>query len=264
MPLSGMKNELYTVRQVARMASVGIKTLHHYDAIGLLRPLALSAAGYRLYGRAQLERLQQVLYYRELGFPLKDIHDLLSSPDGRLDRLRYQRTLLLQKHADVARLIATLDRTIAGAEGETNMPDHALFDGFRSEPEWNRAMAEHNADLKAHYNADISPVTDAAAMNDAASMAKLFMSAMRDALLAGQAVTSEDVSTLVGDHVAWLIAHGHAKGSGDFVAQTWFFIQDDFHRNMLESQQPGLSHYMNAAARVFASQEKAPAEQRAP
>jgi len=248
---SGMKNDVYTVKQVARMAGVGIKTLHHYDAIGLLPPLALSAANYRLYGRAQLERLQQILFYRELGFPLKDIHQLLNGPDGRLDRLRHQRTLLWQKQADVARLIATIDRTIASAEGGHDMPANTLFEGFRSEAEWNAALAEHNAHLKARHDADIPPVTDAVVMNDAAAHAKAFTSAMIAALLTKKPVTGDHVRDLVSDHVAWLVAHGHAKGPQDFVTQTRFFIEDDFHRDMLENQQPGLSYYLSAAACAF-------------
>ncbi|GGB40658.1 hypothetical protein GCM10011409_17690 [Lentibacillus populi] len=64
---------LYTVKEMAKFANVTIKTLHHYHKIGLLYPYKVSEAGYRLYGMKELERLQQILFYRELDFPLKEI-----------------------------------------------------------------------------------------------------------------------------------------------------------------------------------------------
>jgi DNA-binding transcriptional MerR regulator len=63
---------LYTVNEVARLTGVTVKTLHHYHKINLLEPCAISDAGYRLYGNEELERLQQILFYRELDFSLKD------------------------------------------------------------------------------------------------------------------------------------------------------------------------------------------------
>ena len=86
----------YTVKAVAGMAGVTVRTLHHYDEIGLLRPAAVSAAGYRLYSDADMERLQHILFFRELGFSLDDIKAITSSPtfDPR-EALRSHRKLLV-------------------------------------------------------------------------------------------------------------------------------------------------------------------------
>lgn len=81
----------HPVGEVARLAGVTVRTLHHYDEIGLLRPTGRSAAGYRLYDRADLERLQQILCYRELGFELDKIAAILDDPDtDPVDHLRRQ------------------------------------------------------------------------------------------------------------------------------------------------------------------------------
>src|SRR6185369_365458 len=71
----------FTVSQVARMAGVSVRTLHHYDQIGLLRPSGRSEAGYRLYDRADLERLQQVMFFRALEVPLEEIARIMTDPD---------------------------------------------------------------------------------------------------------------------------------------------------------------------------------------
>lgn len=247
-----MEKRVYTVKQIAVMAGVGIKTLHHYHAIGLLRPYGLSGAGYRLYAREQLETLQQILFYRRLGFPLKHIHTLLDDKRDRLTGLRDQRVRLLRQQEDVTRLVATIDRTIAAIERGHTMPDQDLFEGFHSEAEWNAALADHNAHVKATHGADIAPVTDVKSMNDAASRATAFMNGMAAALRNKLKFEAPDVRELIGDHVAWLVSAGHAKDAKAFAAQTRFFLEDDFHRDMLENHQTGLAYYLNAAAEAYA------------
>lgn len=80
-----------TVGQVARLVGITVRTLHHYDEIGLLRPSTRTAAGYRLYHRADLERLQEILFWRELGYGLEEIRAVLDDPGhDRLTSLRHQ------------------------------------------------------------------------------------------------------------------------------------------------------------------------------
>lgn len=121
----------YTVKAVAEMASVSIRALHHYDHIGLLRPAAVSPAGYRLYAEADLERLQQVLFFRELGFGLGEIKMIMSSP--RYDRsaaLREHRRLLLEKRQRLDKLIRSVERTIESMEGGNTVSNREMFEGF--------------------------------------------------------------------------------------------------------------------------------------
>ncbi len=121
----------YTINRVAGMAGVTVRTLHHYDAIGLLKPAAVSPAGYRLYSDADLERLQQVLFFREIGFSLRDIGHVLSSPDfDRREALVMHRRLLVEKRRRVQALIKSVDRSIAAMEGGEDMSNSAMFEGF--------------------------------------------------------------------------------------------------------------------------------------
>ena len=86
---------LWTVAQVARQAGITARALHHYDRIGLLRPGQKTEAGYRLYGRAERERLQEILFLRELDFPLGEIAAILDHPAyDRKEAMRRQRELL--------------------------------------------------------------------------------------------------------------------------------------------------------------------------
>lgn len=119
------------IGDVARLAGVTVRTLHHYDEIGLLTPSQRSDAGYRLYTDADLERLQQILFYRELGFGLEQIADVMNAPDfDRRAALLEQRRLL---EAQIRRLQATLnlvDKTMAAIEGGIALTKEEMFEVF--------------------------------------------------------------------------------------------------------------------------------------
>jgi MerR family transcriptional regulator, thiopeptide resistance regulator len=103
----------WSVGEVARLAGVTVRTLHHYDRIGLLRPDVRSDAGYRGYGEADLARLQRILAYRELGFTLEDIGRLLDDPDADpVAQLRRQHGLVLERMERLAQIAAVLERTM--------------------------------------------------------------------------------------------------------------------------------------------------------
>ncbi|WP_433655659.1 MerR family transcriptional regulator [Nocardia sp. CA-128927] len=103
----------YTVGAVAELTGVSIRTLHHYDEIGLLEPSARSKAGYRLYSDADLQRLQRILFYRELDLGLPDITAVLADPAiGDEDHLRRQRELLTAKTTRYQSMIALIDKEL--------------------------------------------------------------------------------------------------------------------------------------------------------
>ena len=121
----------YTVKAVADVAGISVRTLHHYDRIGLLRPAASSPAGYRLYSEADLERLQQVLFFRELGFSLQDVKAIVDSPTfDRTEALRAHRRILAEQQARFGRLLALVDRTIASIERGEPMSNQERFGAF--------------------------------------------------------------------------------------------------------------------------------------
>ena len=122
---------MMTVHEVSRLAGVSIRTLQYYDKIGLLRPAEYTGAGYRLYGDADLERLQQILLFRELEFPLKEIRKIIKSPDyDRNKALEQQIALLTLKKEQLERLIA-LARGIMETGGNTM--DFSAFDTSKME-----------------------------------------------------------------------------------------------------------------------------------
>ncbi|MBN2658853.1 MAG: MerR family transcriptional regulator [Spirochaetales bacterium] len=122
---------MYKVKEMAELAGISVRTLHHYDRIGLLVPQQIGENGYRLYGDGNLARLQQILFLRELEFPLDAIKKMVSSPgSGGVDALCRQRELLLVKRKRLERIIEAIDVTIASEKEGLEMDKNKMFDAF--------------------------------------------------------------------------------------------------------------------------------------
>ncbi|MBU0934947.1 MAG: MerR family transcriptional regulator [Spirochaetes bacterium] len=119
---------MYTVKQVADLAGVSIRTLHYYDSIDLLKPSRISANGYRWYGEEALLHLQQILLYRELDFDLASIKRLMDQKDfSVVQALLAHKRALKKRIARLERLVETVDNTIARQRGDRSMTDEDLF-----------------------------------------------------------------------------------------------------------------------------------------
>ena len=119
------------VKEVSELVSISVRTLHHYDEIGLLVPDEITAAGYRMYSNANLERLQQILFFKELGFSLKDIKNIIDDPAFDAEEaLHMHKLILLEKRQRLDQIIATIDKTVLHLRGEIQMTAKEQFQGF--------------------------------------------------------------------------------------------------------------------------------------
>lgn len=121
----------YKVKDVAEMSGISVRMLHHYDRITLLCPESKSPAGYRLYSEDDLEKLQQILFFRELDFPLEQIKTILNHPDfDKNHTLKKHYELLVKKKIRLESIITLLEKTINIAKGETKMSKEKMFQPF--------------------------------------------------------------------------------------------------------------------------------------
>ena len=104
-----------TVKEISDLTGISVRTLHYYDEIGLLKPTDKSEAGYRLYDDKALEKLQQILFFREFDIPLKEIKAVIENPALEKNQiLQVQREMLVAKKKRMERLIASIDRILKG------------------------------------------------------------------------------------------------------------------------------------------------------
>ncbi|MFC9293720.1 MerR family transcriptional regulator [Streptomyces sp. NPDC057011] len=169
----------YTVGQVSAFAGVTVRTLHHYDRAGLLSPGDRSRAGYRRYDDADLARLQQILFYRELGFPLDEIAEILADPQANaLDHLRTRQRQLAAEIARLQRLTEVAERAIEVQQTGVSLTPAERFEVF------------------GEIAFDLTYATDAQAKwQDSPGH--------REALARASAHTKEDWRRLMGEAAAW-------------------------------------------------------------
>ncbi len=124
----------YSVKQVSLLAKVTVRTLHLYDELGLLKPLARSPAGYRSYGEAELLRLQQILFYREMDIPLQQIAGILDTPGfDLLKALGDHKASLKAKRKQLLTMLETINKTIDHLKNKTMLSYEELYEGFSKE-----------------------------------------------------------------------------------------------------------------------------------
>ena len=101
------------ISEVAKLTGITVRTLHYYDEIGLLKPSEITEAGYRLYSREDLEILQQILFFRELDFPLSQIKEIMNNPNyDKEEALKKQKELLIQQRQRIEGLIKLIEKRI--------------------------------------------------------------------------------------------------------------------------------------------------------
>ena len=134
----------YSISQVADLAGVTVRTLHHYDEIGLLSPGGRSAAGYRIYEEPDLERLQRILFYRELGFALVEIAAIVNNPHtDAVGHLRRQRGLLTGKIERLRKMVAAIDHEMEAREMDIKLTPEERLEVFGDfEPENHKEEVE--------------------------------------------------------------------------------------------------------------------------
>lgn len=160
----------YRVKELAEIVGVSVRTLHHYDEINLLKPEYISESGYRLYIYKNLERLQQILFFKEIGFSLDEIKIILDDPNfDRKKALASHKKLLLKKKERIEEMIKTVDKTINSIKQGEKMKEKEMFKGFNMDEiekhkkiyseevkeKWGNTNAYKESDLKtSKYNKD--------------------------------------------------------------------------------------------------------------
>jgi len=122
----------YSIKKLADLAGVTSRTLRYYDEIGLLRPRRINSSGYRIYGKKEIDLLQQILFYKSMNMKLEDIQKVISQPNFDIDKalIEHHQQLITRKN-QLEQLILTVEKTIAYNKGEVKMSNKEKFKGFK-------------------------------------------------------------------------------------------------------------------------------------
>ena len=249
----------YTVKKVAAMSGVSVRTLHFYDDVGLLKPAYLGANGYRYYEEAQLLMLQQILFYRNLGFELKQIKQVLSRRDfDKVAALESHRKILRKNLAETRRLIQTIDDTIEHLKGTKKMKGKELFAGF--DP---AQQARHEQYLIDRFGDDMKERIEQSKRKvkdwtkaDWEKSGKAFVEICQDLTrLMGErkAQDSREVQAVIRRHYEWL-SRFWTPNRESYAGHT-MMIEDTDLKKAYEAYHPELPKFIAAGIRIFAEKE---------
>ena len=201
----------YTVNKLAKLSGVSTRTLRYYDQIGLLSPVRLSSSGYRIYGQAEVDTLQQILFYREMGMPLADIADAIGGKDfDRIRSLRSHLQLLEARKLQTEHMIATVRKTIQKEMGVTQMTDREKFECFK-EKLVQENEEKYGEELREKYGEDEIRESNRKMMNlsqedyqQLETLATEIQEKLVEAVQSGAAPSGEPAQEIVQLHKKWL------------------------------------------------------------
>ena len=245
----------YTVSQLASMAGVSVRTLHHYDHIGLLEPQTRTPAGYRLYGEAEMLRLQQILFFKELDLPLREVRSILHDPNfDQVQALQAHRRMLAGRMERLAQLLRTVDKTIQKLTEETmTLTDEELYEGFSK-----NQIERYKREAREMYD----PALVEESERRVARMSKAQWEAVK---LEGDEVTrgiaglmdrepgDPEVQALIARHHAWIENFYPASAELYRGLGQGYASHPDF-RAFYDRYRPDLADFMAAAMACYADQ----------
>lgn len=247
----------YTVQKLGLMAGVSARTLRYYDEIGILKPARINSSGYRIYGQAEVDRLQQILFYRELGVSLEVIKDIVTSPVFDAEKaLREHRAKLLDKRKQLDMLIANVEKTIALTEGRITMTDKEKFEGFKQKLIEDNEK-KYGEEIRKKYGNDTVDKSNAKLMNmtqedydKVTALANEVMETLSQAFKTGD--PASDLAQKAADlHKQWLTFYWseYTKEAHAGVAQ--MYVDDERFTAYYDAKQPGTAAFLRDAILIY-------------
>ncbi len=250
----------YTVKALAELAGVTPRTLRWYDQRGLLKPGRVTEAGYRLYGREEVDRLQTILFYRELGLSLEAIRSLVDAPDfDRLEALRGHLRELEARRQRLDDLILTVEKTIEETKGGTPMSDKEKFEAFKrraveaNEERYGKEIREKYGDAEVdRANASVLALTKEEYQQWEA-LGEEILSALAAAVRSGEDPAGEEGQRIARLHRRWLSYSWEAYTPQAHRGLAELYTADGRFTAYYDKEVPGCAAFLRDAVRAYVS-----------
>ena len=248
----------YSVKELAKISGVSVRTLHWYDEIGLLKPAYHGVNRYRYYEEVQLLRLQQILFFRALGFHLNDIQKLLSQNDfDNVNALHAHRKVLEKDIDRKSSLIATIDKTIQHLRGKQIMKDEEFYYGFDS-----ARQKEYEQYLVKYHGKDVEKLLleskkttaqwDKNEWNDVKNQGNAIYTALAEAIEQKAKADSDVVQAIIHRHCQ-LQKHFHEVTKNMYIGLSELYAQHPDFNKFFDAYHPKLIEFIGEAMRFYAN-----------
>ncbi|WP_449538553.1 MerR family transcriptional regulator [Ferdinandcohnia sp. Marseille-Q9671] len=247
----------YTVQRLAKLAGVSTRTLRYYDEIGILKPARINSSGYRIYGQHEVNRLQQILFYRELGINLTDIKNIMTDPAfDESKALKEHREQLLDKRKQLDALIANVEKTIAQSEGRITMSDKEKFEGFKRKALEDNEK-KYGKEIREKYGEETVKQSNEKFMNlskEEHDEAVQIEAKLRETLAA--AIKVGDPAGELGQkaaelHKKWLLFFWPQYSKEAHAGLAQMYVDDERFTAYYDKEQPGTAEFLRDAIQIY-------------
>jgi len=247
----------YTVQKLGRMAGISTRTLRYYDEIGILKPARINSSGYRIYGSKEIDMLQQILFYRELGMDLNNIKEIIASPSfDSIKALKNHREKLLEKRKQLDMLISNIDKTINSAEGGDKMSDKEKFEGFK------RKMVEENEkkygkEVREKYGDKVADESNQKVLNmteeqyeEVTKLGNEVIATLNEAYKTGD--PAGELAQKAADlHRQWLCYYWTSYSKEAHAGLAQMYVDDERFTKYYDEKQPGTAKFLRDAILIY-------------
>ncbi|WP_147535421.1 MerR family transcriptional regulator [Bacillus marasmi] len=247
----------YTIQKLASLAGVSTRTLRYYDEIGILKPARINSSGYRIYGQNEVNLLQQILFYRELGVGLENIKEIVTSPtfDGA-KALREHREKLLEKRQQLDVLIANVEQTIAVTEGRITMSDKQKFEGFKKKM-IDENEQKYGKEIREKYGEETVKKSNEKFMNmskeehdEATATQEELFETLKEGFATGDPA-GELAQKAAALHKKWLMHYWPDYNKEAHAGLAQMYVDDERFTAYYDKIQPGITVFLRDAIHIF-------------
>jgi len=247
----------YTVNKLAEISGVTTRTLRYYDEIGLLKPARISSSGYRIYGRVEVNQLQQILFYRALDVSLDDIKEIMTSKTfDAVNALNEHYEKLLDKRAKLDQLILNVEKTIQESEGRLIMSDREKFEGLKKDL-LKENEVKYGAEIRAKYGEDMvaKSNTKFANLSEAEfERSNMLASDVIECLLKGMDsgdATGAFAQEAAEKHKEWLMIYWPEYSKEAHVGLGEMYVADERFKVHYDQHRPGAAQFLCDAIHAY-------------
>jgi len=252
----------YTVQKLSNLAGVTTRTLRYYDEINILRPARINSSGYRIYGQKEVDRLQQILLYREMGVSLDIIQNIVKSENfNEIAALKEHLVNLLDKRQQIDQLIVNVEKTIESREGNIIMSDKEKFDGFKkklvedNEKKYGNEIREkYGNETVDSSNQKLLDMTEAQ-YEKYEKLGQEVIHTLEEAFTTGDP-TGELGQRTADLHRQWLCCTWKTYSSEAHAGLARMYTEDERFQAYYDKNQPGMAAFLRDAILIYTRQNK--------
>lgn len=247
----------YTVQKLANLAGVSSRTLRYYDEIGILKPSRINSSGYRIYGQKEVDMLQQILFYRELGMDLDRIKAIVTSASfDEIAALTEHKKKLLEKREKIDLLIANVDKTLDYKEGRIIMSDTEKFEAFKqkmiddNEKKYGKEIREKFGDKEVNKSNEMLKNMTPEQYEEIQNLSSSVIETLKLAFETKDPA-SEIAQKAAELHRKWLTYFWDYYSKEAHVNLAQMYVDDERFKAYYDKEQPGLAEFLRDAIKIY-------------